>query len=424
MKLQLDIVEIKDICFGDKTCISNGVLHINLQELQGILQEDKRLKHVDIELAHPGESIRIVQVSDVIEPRAKKDGQIDFPGVLGRYGMVGQGNTCVLRGAAVVISEGYTVDSPGVPPHGNVIDMAGPGADLSVYGKTHNVILIPHPADGVGLHEYRIAMKLAGLKTAVYLAKAGIELIPDDIEIYDLPISKVSKGFEDLPKIVYIFQFLSRQFESIPGYPILYGCSAEQIAPTLLHPNEIFDGALLTPYRSMDIEMFSIQNHPIIKELYIRHGRDLSFCGVIITIAHDNSKENERAAIMAANLAKWYIGADGAILTKCGGGVPEVALALTARRCEELGVKTAIGLAHYPTVPEGADSTVLFNIPEIDAIVSFGSPHAPIVLPPVKRVIGKKKDGTSVDGEIHTTLGMIKGVLSQIGNSRFVAVPY
>ena len=43
MRLELDIHNIKDVEFGKKTAISNGVLYINRHELQGLLQNDKRL---------------------------------------------------------------------------------------------------------------------------------------------------------------------------------------------------------------------------------------------------------------------------------------------------------------------------------------------------------------------------------------------
>jgi glycine reductase len=304
--------------------------------------------------------------------------------------------------------------------------MSGPGAELGIYGRTHNIILVPWPATGVSLHDYRIALKIAGLKTAVYLAQAGRNLEPDETEVYDLPpLSKISKELQAFPKVAYIFQFISGQFESIPGYPILYGSGAERIAPTILHPNEVLDGAIVTPYRSMGMEVFGLQNHSIIKELYRRHGKDLCFVGVVITVAHDKEDENERAATMAAHLAKWILGADGVILTKSGGGIPEVAMALTAQRCEELGVRTSLALVHYPTVLSGGDSTTLFNVPEIDAVVSLGTPHALITLPPATRVIGKPMDfpeGSLAGGEIKTTLQMVRGIISQIGNSGLIAI--
>jgi glycine reductase len=177
----------------------------------------------------------------------------------------------------------------------------------------------------------------------------------------------------------------------------------------------------------MDIEVFGLQNHSIIKELYRRHGKDLYFSGVVITVAHDNIKENERAAMMAANLAKWVLDADGVVLTKCGGGIPEVAMALTAQRCEEAGVRTSIALAHYPTVLSGGDSTLLFNLPEVDAIVSLGTPYTLITLPPVERIIGEPAASSGEAqgmGEIRTTINAVKGVLSQIADTRVTAVRY
>jgi hypothetical protein len=102
-------------------------------------------------------------------------------------------------------------------------------------------------------------------------------------------------------------------------------------------------------------------------------------------------------------------------------------MALTAQRCEELGVRTSLALFHYPTVLSGGDNTTLFNAPEVDAIVSLGTPHALITLPPVERVVGKTIDlpeGSLAGGEIKTTLHTVIGVISQIGNSRFIAVQY
>jgi glycine reductase complex component B subunit alpha and beta len=432
MRLQLDILNIKDVQFGDRTRITDGVLYINRQELQEFLKEDKRLSRVDIELAHPGEKCRIIQASDVAEPRAKTKGGVDFPGALGKQGTVGQGNTCVLRGTAVVASEyrreGDPPMQPGFPRHGRIIDMSGPGAELSIYGKTHNIVLVPWPANEISVQEYRIALKIAELKTAVYLAKAGKDLKPDEIEVYELTApSKIEKGLEHLPKVAYIFQFIPGQFETIPGYPVLYGSNASSIVPTILHPNEILDGAMVTPYRTMAIDVFGLQNHSIIKELYQRHGKDLCFAGVIITVGQGDERENERAAIMSANLAKWVLGADGVVLTKSGGGIPEVPLALTAQRCEELGVRTSVAITHYPADVGDADGSILFNAPEVDAIVSLGTPWNPITLPPVERIIGEPAafpEGPPVDGPIETTFRWMKGIFSQIGNSRLIAVRY
>jgi len=84
MRLQLDILKIQDVRFGDRTEIVNGVLKINRSELEKLLKEDRRLGGVEIELAHPGERCRIIQVTDVVEPRAKKKGGSIFRAPLER----------------------------------------------------------------------------------------------------------------------------------------------------------------------------------------------------------------------------------------------------------------------------------------------------------------------------------------------------
>ena len=91
----------------------------------------------------------------------------------------------------------------------------------------------------------------------------------------------------------------------------MYGSNIGEIVPTILHPNEVLDGAVLRDYRAMGIETYVIQNHPIIKELYRRHGKDICFVGVIITLGYNNEPEYGRAATMVANLAKRVLGADG-----------------------------------------------------------------------------------------------------------------
>lgn len=426
MRLELNIVHIKNVKFGARTTIKEGVLQINQSELQELLKEDKRLDRVDIELAHPGEKCRILQTSDVIEPRTKTGGDgKNFPGALDKHGPVGMGSTCVLRGVSAITIEGSERGGFHRDMNGEIIDMSGPGAGLTIYGKIHNVVVLPFPADGVSLSDYRLALKVAGLKTAVYLAEAGKNLKPDEVEVYDLPpLMDFEKEEGYLPRVGYIFQLFASQFGGITEDHVLYGGNVEKIVPTILHPNEVLDGAIVTPYRGRGIETYAIQNHPIIKELYRRNGKDLYFAGAIITIAHNNEHENERAAIMAANLAKWVLRADGVILTKAWGGAPEMAMAQTAHRCEELGVKTVLAM-WAQAADDSQEIDTLFNFPEVNAIVSMGAPWEPISLPPMERIIGRPvplPGGGSIGGKIDLPLRWIKGALGHLGTSRLKAI--
>jgi glycine reductase len=242
-------------------------------------------------------------------------------------------------------------------------------------------------------------------------------------------LTEVKDGFERLPRVVYIFQILTLQFDPIPGEPVLYGRNVPDIVPTLLHPNEVLDGALTSPIPTLNVQTYQIQNHPIIKELYKRHGKDLCFAGVIVTTAPNNMTDIERISNMAANLAKHTVGADGAVLTKTGGGAPELTMARTAQLCEKLGVKTAIAMLHMAADISDPKygATTIFSMPEVDAIVSMGIPFMRLTLPPVERIIGRaaaSTEGPPIDGEMVRATNYIRGTHCQLGGSRLKAVRY
>jgi len=433
MRLDFQIIKIRNIRFGKMTGVEQGVLTLNRDEIAKRLAEDKRFERVEIEIASPGDKCRILQVVDVIEPRAKIDPDPGNDlGAAGQHQATGIGKTIVLQGAAVIISDfrdkrEATISSD---PHGAIIDMSGPGSTISPFGRTHNVVVLPLPKPGVSAAEYQIALKLAGLKTANYLANAARETTPDEIETYDLPaLTEIARGLEDLPKVTYIAQIISLQFEPLPGEPVILGQQAAGIVPTILHPNQVLDGAITSPLPGLNVQTYHLQNHPIIKALYNRHGRDLCFTGVIATVAPNNVFDFDRVANIAAAMAKWVLAADGAILTKTAGGAPELAMARTAQRCEQLGIKTTIALIHMGADikdPKHGGSTI-FSMPEVDALVSMGTPDMELTLPPMERLVGRpgfSPGGPSMKSEIVRSLGGIKGALCQMGSSRLTAVRY
>ncbi len=221
MNLELDILNIKDIQFGDKTSVKDAVLFINRDELQTLVAEDQSLSCVNIELAHPGENLRMVNVHNVVEPRAKMDDTGEnFPGVLGEIKPAGDGRTRVLRGAGVV-----TIDRmSGI--RGTVIDMAGPGSQASPFGSVNHVVLDCYPADGIEWVDLQYALTVAGTKTAVYLAEASFGQNADSVEDYDLgTLEQAAKAAEHLPRIAYIYQIHHMQLSASPKAP---SCTATQ----------------------------------------------------------------------------------------------------------------------------------------------------------------------------------------------------
>jgi len=348
MKLQLNFINIKQTEFGSETRVHNGVLTINKQELTDYLLEDERIGKVELELARPGESCRILQIADIIEPRAKIDGGSDFPGAVGPICAVGTGETCVLRGMAVTVSDQSDAKdiAQAEDATGFLLDMSGPASEIHLYGSLNHVVVIPYPKEGVSRDGYKAALKISGLKAASYLAQAGSTLTPDSVEVFDLPAVKEERDFQNngkkLPKVAYIFMAHCTSYPAIPGEPILYGDNIRLLLPTTIHPNEILDGAVVNPYDGVGTETYVLQNHPIITELFSRHGKDLDFAGVILTVSRVTEPERVRSAMMAANMAKWILGADGVILTKASSGATDIDTAQTAQACEDLGMKAVL----------------------------------------------------------------------------------
>ena len=64
MKLELGCVQINDIQFASESKVENGTIYVNAEELKALLLEDENLKSVELEIAKPGESVRIMPVKD------------------------------------------------------------------------------------------------------------------------------------------------------------------------------------------------------------------------------------------------------------------------------------------------------------------------------------------------------------------------
>lgn len=176
MKLELGKILIKDIRFDQSTHVKDGVLYVNKEEVEKLVLQDEKLAGCHIDIARPGESVRITPVKDVIEPRVKVSGGDIFPGVIGKVSpQVGTGRTHALDGCCVVTAGKIVGFQEGV------IDMSGPAADYCPFSKTCNLCVVVEPADGLETHVYEKAARMAGLKVAAYLGEAGRNLEPDEI---------------------------------------------------------------------------------------------------------------------------------------------------------------------------------------------------------------------------------------------------
>jgi glycine reductase len=418
MRLDLECIYTKDICFGARTEIVDDELVIDRAELIALLEQESLFERVEVELAHPGESCRIIRVLDVLEARYRMNGP-NFPGALDGNGLVGDGQTRALKNVAVVETDQLA------PRSRNIIDMTGPATDYSPISSTHNVVLLPYPKPDTDKNDYRLAVKKAGLKAATYLAAAAKDVAPHETQTFELPPVALNQGPKNLPRIAYIFPMHSHQHPTQQHETVFYGSNIQGFMPTIVHPNEILDGALMFSYSAFT---WFAQNHPVILELYRRHGRDLWFAGVVLTVAPVTIAEKDRNTALAARLAKEVLNADGIIATKIGGGAVDTDLMMIYTRAEEMGMKaTLIIMERYP------DTGITFVPANVNALVTPGLTRDAITLPAVERVIGgvtialdngnpdSENPGitpTPANEELNLWIGDIVGAISQVGASR------
>ena len=426
MQLTLEIHPITAIRFGDSTTIEGTSLLVAADELRDLLLKDGSLIAVDFEIACPGESCRAGPVFDIIEPRAKApDSSPDFPGILGPPYTAGFGTTHVLEGAAVtVLREKSPGDSRGAA--GYVLEMSGEPAAGSKYGSLQHLIIVPHTQPGIPDHARQKAYRLAGLKAAVYLARAAFDHVPASRATFGT-VNPAALGEDGLPRVAYVGQIFSRQRKPVLEERILYGLGTDGMLPVPLHPDEWLDGAVMPSYHTSlgGAETYFYQNHPVITELYRRQSRgELNFVGTVATIASADNFDRERNCRFAANLVCTVLKADAAVLTKFGGGVPHTDLSETARLLEGMGIKTAVQVTDLAR-DRRVESALLFNFPEVNAIVCIGGNSTRWKVPRAERVIAASPELKEVlDGPLELESLNVVGVANQQGASRLRAMIY
>ena len=104
MRLEIGTFPVHDVVFGAQTQWRDGLLEVARDEILDAVRSDPRIAKADLELAKPGESVRIWPVRDVVEPRVKVEGPgVVYPGICGRsITTVGEGRTHRLSGVGVV----------------------------------------------------------------------------------------------------------------------------------------------------------------------------------------------------------------------------------------------------------------------------------------------------------------------------------
>ena len=423
MKLELGCVQINDIQFASESKVENGTIYVNAEELKALLLEDENLKSVELEIAKPGESVRIMPVKDVIEPRVKVNGGGNlFPGVISKVETVGSGRTNVLKGSAVVTTGKIVGFQEGI------IDMTGPGADYTPF--SNNLVVVWEPIDGLAKHAHEKAVRFAGLKAADYIGKLAKDVEPDEVKVYET--CSVKEGIEKYPELPRVAYVLMLQSQGLMHDTYVYGVDMKQSLPTILSPTELMDGAILSGNCVSACDKNTTYHHlnnPVIADLFEQHGKTLNFVGVIITNENVYLADKMRSSDWTSKLCE-FLGVDGAIVSQEGFGNPDTDLIMNCKKIEAKGVKTVIITDEYAG-RDGASQSLADADASANAVVTGGNANMVINLPAMDKVIGYPEvadiiaggfDGSlQKDGSIVAELQVITGATNEMGFNKLSA---
>lgn len=425
MKLELGYIHIEDIQFGTKSKVENGILYVNKEVLISLLMEDENLKSVDLDIARPGESVRIAPVKDVIEPRVKVQGNGNvFPGMISKVETVGSGRTNVLKGSAVVTTGKIVGFQEGI------IDMSGVGAQYTPFSKLNNLVVVCEPIEGIKQHAHEKSVRFAGLKTAKYLGELAREIIAEDVETFET--YNLKEGIEKLPNLPRVAYVLMLQSQGLLHDTYVYGVDMKQSLTTILNPTEIMDGAILSGNCVSACDKNTTYHHlnnPVVVELFKKHGKELNFTCVIITNENVYLADKERSSDWTAKLSE-LLGVDGVIISQEGFGNPDTDLIMNCKKISEKGIKTVIITDEYAG-RDGASQSLADADASADAVVTGGNANQVIELGPMDRVIGHIEiadiiaggfDGSlHADGSITAELQVITGATNELGFNKLSA---
>jgi glycine reductase complex component B subunit alpha and beta len=399
--------EVQSLELGESTGYGDGHLVVSESEARALLS-DPALADVGIACASPGDSVRIVNPLDAVQPCTKGPGGGGvFPGFVGAPLPPGRGETHILRGAAVVAA--------GHLPRAQeaVVDMSGPLAPLSPLGSLHCVVVQFERAPGAPWEDVEAALRRGTLRLAVHLADAALDARPHAVE--ELPDPGADPGGRPRVGVVTNLQTQGK-FKDV----FVYGRSLSGGLATLASPNELDDGAVVSgQYGHPALKNPTIlhQAHPVVAA--VREADDLWLAALVLCPEPVEQGAKELVSAHAARLCA-AIGLDAAIVTKEGGGNADADVALKMDRLEELGI-TAVGVFAEMAGRDGTGPPLVVPPSRATGMVSAGNYDEVVSLPECERALGGERvallDAPATDA-LELPFAAVYGSLNPLGWGR------
>ncbi|HEV2769777.1 MAG TPA: glycine/sarcosine/betaine reductase component B subunit [Solirubrobacteraceae bacterium] len=400
--------EVHSLELGQRTSLEEGRLTVSEDEATSLLR-DPALAEVRLACASPGESVRIVNVLDAVQPCTKGAGGGGvFPGFVGPAVPPGRGETHILRGAAV-LTAGHLPRAQEA-----VIDMDPPEEGRSPLSQTHNLVVEFDPASDAEWEDVDAALRRGLLRLAVHLADAALEVEPDAVEELGDPAAQSSDG---LPRVAVVTNIQTQgRFKDV----FVYGRSLSGGLGTLLSPNELDDGAVVSGqygHPALKNPTYMHQTNPALAA--VRESEEVHLAAFVLCPEPIDQNLKELVSAHAARLCA-TVGVEGAILTKEGGGNADADVTLKMDRLEELGIAT-VGILPEMAGRAGTGPPLVVPPTKATAMVSTGNYDQLITLPACERSLGGERiellDRPATD-ELELPMAVIFCALSPLGWGR------
>ena len=400
--------EVQSLELGESTGYEDGRLVVS-EEQAGALFDDPSLAQVRLGCASPGQSVRIVNPLDAVQPCSKGPGGGGvFPGFVGPAMPPGHGETHILRGAAVVAAG----DLPRAQEA--VIDMSGPAAELSPLASTHNVVVEFERSPEAPWEDVEAALRRGVLRLAVQLADAALDVQPDAVEELPDPSAPDPEG---RPRVGVVTNLQTQgKFKDV----FVYGRSLSGGLPTVASPNELDDGAVVSGqygHPALKNPTLLHQTHPVVAAL--RESEELRLAALVLCPEPVEQGAKELVSAHAARLCA-ALGLDAAIVTKEGGGNADADVALKMDRLEEIGI-ASVGVFAEMAGRDGTGPPLVVPPSRPGGMVSAGNYDERISLPECRQALGGERIAmldTPATDSLELPVAVIYGALNPLGWGR------
>jgi glycine reductase complex component B subunit alpha and beta len=383
----------------------------------GLMGELREREGVRVDLVRGGEPVRITHVLDAVEPRIRPDGRAAFP----TEGKAGEGRTNRLDGVVVLSCLDFPAEERPLHEQESVVDLAGPGAELTPFAADTNIVLTFSAREALGNEELEEWARATMLTAAEELARPTLDAEPEQVERFEL--GPANAGLPSVAALVQLSDLGPLYYQYLYGVPV--GSAG---LPRAVDPAELLDGAVTSGeyhWAALRNPTIVFQRNELVRALYREHGRRLRFAGLVLMRGYEQTADDKQRAASAAAEAAVGLGADGVVVTTDAGGNSHTDVMLTVRACEQAGVRTTAIVAEMAD-PDSTGSGLTDWVPEADSIVSAGNAEELVPAWTPERVLG---GDTLLDGAPAADAGPIPvrnylGATNQTGQHALTATTW